>query len=231
MLPKKFLSTLALLALVAPTVSEYEIPTEIAMPPKMDPIPTLPKVTQRVFFDIEVGGKKAGRIVLGLFGEIAPKAVENFVGLCECNKGKGKLTGKDLCYRGSKIHRIIPNFAFQGGDITHGDGTGGESIYGAPFEDESFEVKFTRRFLLSMATTRNGNGSQFFINTVKTQWLTGKYEIFGMVLDGLKTIIEIEMSGTFGGHPSREVKIVDSGTLPLETADHSPYRVSWQLES
>src|SRR5210317_2251590 len=121
------LSTLLLptlfLAFVVPTVSEYEIPTKIAMPPKMDPIPTLPKVTQRVFFDIAVDGKDAGRIVLGLFGDIAPLAVKNFVGLCECNKGKAKLTGKDLCYRGSKIHRIIPNFAFQGGDFTHGDGT------------------------------------------------------------------------------------------------------------
>lgn len=212
-------------------MSEYEIPTKIAIPPLMDPIPTLPRVTQRVFFDIEVDGTKAGRIVLGLFGEIAPKAVENFVGLCECNKGKAKLTGKDLCYRGTKIHRIVPNFAFQGGDITHGDGTGGESIYGAPFEDESFEVKFTRRYLLSMASTRNSNGSQFFINTVKTQWLSGKYEVFGMVLEGLKTIIEIEMSGTFGGHPSREVKIANSGILPLEAEDQSPYRVSWKLES
>lgn len=38
----------------------------------------------------------------------------------------------------------------QGGDFTAGNGTGGESIYGEKFEDENFEVKHTKRFLLSM---------------------------------------------------------------------------------
>ena len=74
----------------------------------------LPVVTNRAYLDIQIDGEKVGRIVLGLFGEIAPKAVENFVGLCKCDRGKAKLTGKDLCYKGSKIHRVIPNFMFQG---------------------------------------------------------------------------------------------------------------------
>jgi cyclophilin family peptidyl-prolyl cis-trans isomerase len=38
-------------------------------------------------------------------------------------------TGVPLCYRGSRIHRIVSNFIVQGGDITKGDGTGGTSIY------------------------------------------------------------------------------------------------------
>ena len=88
---------------------------------------TLPVVTNRVFFDIEMDGVKLGRIVMGLYGEICPKAVENFVALSKCDRGKAKLTGKDLCYKGSKIHRVIPNFMFQvrcecevqGGTITH----------------------------------------------------------------------------------------------------------------
>lgn len=66
---------------------------------------------------------------------------------------------------------------------------GGESIYdGEPFEDESFQVKFNRRYMLAMANSgkKNSNRSQFFVNTVKTQWLDGKSEIFGMVLEGKK---------------------------------------------
>ena len=73
-----FLLTLSWLA-ASPAVSEYEIPTKKAIPPKMDPIPTLPQVTHRAYFDIQIDGKHTGRIVLGLFGDIAPKAVENFL--------------------------------------------------------------------------------------------------------------------------------------------------------
>ena len=56
--------------------------------------------------------------------------------LCTGEKGVGA-SGKPLHYKGSKMHRIIPGFMLQGGDFTHGTGVGGESIYGAKFEDES----------------------------------------------------------------------------------------------
>jgi peptidylprolyl isomerase len=84
--------------------------------------------------------------------------------------------------------------------------------------------------MLSMATQKNSNGSQFFINTVKTQWLTGKYEIFGMVLEGLDTIVEIEKTGTFGGEPATEVVIANSGSKKLELRDNELYQVSGKLE-
>mmetsp|Transcript_114144 Transcript_114144/g.170721 ORF Transcript_114144/g.170721 Transcript_114144/m.170721 type:complete len:237 (+) Transcript_114144:227-937(+) len=224
---------LSLFASPAQVLSEYEVPTKKAMPPKMDPIPMLPMVTHRAYLDIEMDGVELGRIVVGLFGDIAPKAVENFVALCKCDRGKGVLTGKDLCYKNSKIHRVIPNFMLQGGDFTHGDGTGGESIFegGWDFEDESFEVKHNRAYMLSMANSgrKNTNRSQWFINTVKTQWLQGKNEVFGMVLEGLKVITEIEKVGTHGGVPKKEIVIKDSGTMELTADDAEPRRVSEKL--
>lgn len=57
---------------------------------------------------------------------------------------------KELHYKDSRFHRIIPGFMVQGGDFTLGDGRGGESIYGAKFEDENFDLKHTAAGDLSM---------------------------------------------------------------------------------
>ena len=66
---------------------------------------------------------------------------------------------------------------------------------------------------------KNSNGSQFFINTVKTQWLDGKNVIFGMVLEGKDVVKSIEKHGTYGGRPTDEIVIVDCGEQPLEPED------------
>lgn len=47
-----------------------------------------PKVTDKVFFEIEIDGKNVGRIVIGLFGKTVPKTVANFKSLAEGFKVK-----------------------------------------------------------------------------------------------------------------------------------------------
>ncbi|XP_009346636.2 peptidyl-prolyl cis-trans isomerase 1 [Pyrus x bretschneideri] len=167
----------------------------------------------KVFFDMTIGGQPAGRIVMELFADTTPRTAENFRALCTGEKGAGR-SGKPLHYKGSAFHRVIPGFMCQGGDFTAGNGTGGESIYGAKFADENFNKKHTGPGILSMANAGPGtNGSQFFICTAKTEWLDGKHVVFGQVVEGLDVVKNIEKVGSGQGRTSKPVVIADCGQL------------------
>ena len=128
-----------------------------------------------------------GTIVARLFEKEAPKTVANFIELAE---GKREWThpttrekSSNKLYDGTVFHRVIPDFMIQGGDPA-GTGMGGP---GYKFEDETkgSPHKFDKPGKLAMANAGpNTNGSQFFITTVATEWLTGKHTIFGEVVEG-----------------------------------------------
>jgi len=167
----------------------------------------------KVYFDMTIGGGAAGRIVMELREDVVPKTAENFRALCTGEKGMGK-SGKPLHFKGSAFHRVIPQFMCQGGDFTAGNGTGGESIYGAKFADENFQLKHTGPGVLSMANAGpNTNGSQFFLCTVKTDWLDGKHCVFGNVVEGMNVVKAIEAVGSQSGKTSKPVVIADCGQL------------------
>ncbi|CAE6448332.1 unnamed protein product [Rhizoctonia solani] len=181
----------------------------------------------KVYTDISIGGKPAGRVVYSLFSDLVPKTAENFRALCTGEKGVGK-AGKPLSYEGCAFHRVIKGFMIQGGDFTAGNGTGGESIYGEKFEDEAFPVNHTKPFLLSMANAGpNTNGSQFFVTTVPTPHLDQKHVVFGEVVKGKSIIRQIENQPTSSGDaPTSACVITKCGELTsddeLELANSVP---------
>jgi len=163
----------------------------------------------RVFFDVKADNKDLGRVVMELRPDVVPKTAENFRQLCTGEAGFG--------YKTTTFHRIIPGFMCQGGDMTHGDGRGGKSIYGNKFKDENFKLKHTGPGTLSMANAGpHTNGSQFFICTAVTKQLDGAHVVFGKVVEGMEVVKKMEALGSNSGRTIAKVWISDCGELTQE---------------
>ena len=134
------------------------------------------EVTNRVFLDVDIDGKPAGRIVLGLFGKVVPKTVKNFVELVQRENDKG--------YRGTVFHRVIPGFIVQGG-------AGITSIYGNRFPDENFHVRHSTGALSMANEGVNTNNAEFFITMTRAGHLNGKHVVFGKVIEGMSTVNKV----------------------------------------
>nr|XP_037857875.1 peptidyl-prolyl cis-trans isomerase A-like [Chlorocebus sabaeus] len=163
-------------------------------------------VNPTLFFNITVKGLPLGPIFFELFADEVPKTAENFCALSTGEKGLG--------YKSSSFHRITPEFMCQGGDYTGHNGTGSKSIYGEKSDDENFILKHTGPGILSMANARpNTNGSPFFICTAKTEWLDGKYVVFGKTKEGMNIVEAMDHFGSRNGKTSKKITIADCGQL------------------
>jgi cyclophilin family peptidyl-prolyl cis-trans isomerase len=119
-----------------------------------------------------------GDIVVRLFADKAPLAVNNFVFLA-----------KNGWYDGVTFHRVLPDFMAQGGDPT-GLGLAGP---GYEFPNEVTGLKFDKEGLVAMANAGpDTNGSQFFITYGPAPQLDAadptkeaNYTIFGEVISGM----------------------------------------------
>ncbi|KAF0719723.1 Aste57867_845 [Aphanomyces stellatus] len=165
-----------------------------------------------VYLDIAIGNDPLRRLRFELFYPQLPATVENFRLLCTgepATKGQKKA----LSYKGSNIHRVIPGFMMQGGDITHGNGSGGSAANMRTFDDEGFPFKHMAGSL-SMAHQSNSNKSQFFVCFRECSWLNGKHVVFGqLVVEDMQHLKDFEVLGTSTGLPRKSIAIFGSGQL------------------
>ncbi|TBU52528.1 cyclophilin-like domain-containing protein [Dichomitus squalens] len=176
-------------------------------------------VRPRVFFDVTIDNLPVGRVIFELFNDTAPKTCENFRALCTGEKGISPLSERPLYYKNSIIHRSINGFMIQGGDFTKRNGTGGESIYGAPFADEDLTRPLDSQGLLCMANKGpNTNNSQFFVTLRDCPHLNGKHVVFGRVIRGYDVVERIaDVPTDEKDRPRAPVVIANSGELMLRT--------------
>ena len=105
-------------------------------------------ITDRVYFDIEIDGKPAGRILFGLYRYLAPKLVENFLAFCDGSAGEAD-DGTQLWYKGSELYDMKDGSYILGGDVENNDATGDSySKWGGEFEDQVVFKEFNHKYLL-----------------------------------------------------------------------------------
>ncbi|RLU15844.1 hypothetical protein DMN91_011600 [Ooceraea biroi] len=199
-----------------------------------------------VFLDIAIGHEKVGRMVIELFKNTVPRAVENFRALCTGEKGEGRHAEK-LHYKGSVFYKVVMNSMIQGGDIVNNDGTSGESIYGEYFDDNSWTTMRQHRccavLVMANENAKNTNSSKFIINIKPTmQFKNSNNVVFGKVIAGTGILNEInKVQTTEDDVPMEIISIVDCGELKadddwkLEEEDdtddvYPPFPVDWQYQ-
>ena len=195
-----------------------------------------------VYLDIAVGDIKMGRVVIELFKDKVPKTAENFRALCTGEKGVGK-NGKPLHYKGCNFHKMIRQLMVQGGDIINFDGSGGESIYGTYFEDESLKMPHNEGGLLSMVNEGrpDTNSSQFVITMASCPQLNKENVVFGKVLGGMGVVQDLSEVPTINDKPQEKIHITECGELTgadewhLEDNEdddvYTPYPEDWKTIS
>ena len=178
-------------------------------PPTINLKETPPTVTARCFLDVSIGGAPAERLDIELYGELAPKAAENFRCLCTGEKGFG--------YVGSSFYKVLQGLAVQGGDI---DGNGlGRSIYGPSFEHDNYSIMHNSAGMVSMVNTGVGGSSgtsdsRFLIQPIDDAgFLDGRYEAFGRVYNGLDVVQKLDAVRVGGNKkaPVEKIRIVAAG--------------------
>ena len=192
---------------------KWETRVSRAEPLKIVPVPYAPPyaindANPQCFFELRAGGYYLGRVVLEVKEDVAPITAKNFAQLCEYG-----------CYAGT-MFKVYPSNWIVGGDFTKLDEViynaedpdffdfanllpdalpGGQSIYGAYFDDENFNLKHGGPGVLTMHNDGGGepgrNGSQFMLTLDAKPQLDNRHVAFGQVIEGYDIVYALQKLG------------------------------------
>ncbi|KAF6002118.1 Xpnpep2p [Cyanidiococcus yangmingshanensis] len=155
-----------------------------------------PRITSRCYLDIEIDGQPAGRIVVGVFGDIAPVSSAHFIDGCVHR------------YSSTAVYRIVPGLTLQAGDSVPRT---------ERWQLESPRLRFDRAGLVALVhNDRNQGDGRFFITiSPEAGYLDGKYVPFGQVTEGIDILQRIAQVGSTRPRntPKKSVRIVRAGLL------------------
>ncbi|ETM48054.1 hypothetical protein L914_07365 [Phytophthora nicotianae] len=177
-----------------------------------------------VFFDMSIGEKNVGRLLIELRADVVPRTAENFRRLCT-GETKEPRTGRRRHYARCPFHRVVKDKFCQSGDYANHDGSGGECTFDKPaqlispsstFDDENFILRHTGSGVLSMANSGpDSNTCQFYLHFGPQPNFDGKHVVFGYLMDteSFAVLELINAVATARGDPKQPVKISRSGQL------------------
>jgi len=171
---------------------------------------------RHAYMDLEIGRRMGrdplitrGRIIVELFDDIVPRAVDTFVGLLE-SEGEPS-------YRGSYVSKIFPGFYFLAGDRDNrmeGGSRAVDNVYTRVESEANFQLPHLNPGVLSLA---DGRSPRFQITLRKAEELDGWHAVFGKVVYGFDLLKIISEQGNTNGEPKQPVVITGGGAVPANT--------------
>jgi cyclophilin family peptidyl-prolyl cis-trans isomerase len=163
-----------------------------------------------------------GEFTARLYEKETPETVANFVALAQGTKATRNIrTGKMVkapLYDNITFHRVVTGEMIQSGDPT---GTGQHNC-GVTLQDEILPgLRFEGPGKLAMANTGEPNtgGCQFFITDSPMRQWSGKYTIFGVIVEGQDVVTKINHAPVRGDKPKDPVKLT---TVTIERVGPEP---------
>ncbi|XP_076298176.1 putative inactive peptidyl-prolyl cis-trans isomerase-like 6 isoform X2 [Lasioglossum baleicum] len=164
-----------------------------------------------VYFTFTIDSRTIGSFMFMLYSDLLPLTCQYFLNHCIGYDAVAKCYG-DSYYVNTRVHRIVKNGWIQCGGIASPDDKTTFEDHTITIPDESYCISHDRRGVLSMVNDgKHCNQPEFFVCLKPNLWMNYYYVAFGQLVDGIKTLENLEKISTYFERPSKDVVISDCG--------------------